>query len=74
MSASRDDALDDACAPLHPRPSGRSTTFFCMMLRSREEASRWPMYGVDLENLADLIDAIERGTDQPPVPFEALLR
>ena len=45
-----------------------------MMLRSREEASRWPMYGVDLENLADLIDAIERGTDQPPVPFEALLR
>ena len=36
--------------------------------------SRWPMFGVDLGKLADLIEAIEQGTDQPPLPFEVLLR
>ena len=60
--------------PAFPAPSGRSSTFFCMMLPSREEAARWPMYGADLDELADLIQAIERGTDQPRVPFKALLR
>ena len=61
-------------APAFPAPSGRSSTFSYMMLPSREEASRWPMFGVDLDDLAELVQAIERGTNQPPDPFEDRLR
>ncbi|CAO3425865.1 hypothetical protein [Azospirillum endophyticum] len=61
-------------APAFPALTGRTVTFYRIPLPSREEASRWPMFGVGLDKLADLVQAIEMGTDQPRVPFEELLR
>lgn len=57
-----------------PAFNGRPVSFYCTPLPSRVVASRWSMFGVDLDRLADLVQAIEDGTDQPPLPFEDLLR
>lgn len=47
----------------------------CAMPRSRHVFSKASaVKQLDLEKLADLIDAIERGTDQPQAAVEALLR